>query len=1140
VRSPADPTLTPQSAGPDDREVRVDAAIAEYLRAIRTPDAFDTLAWLSRHPDLSDELVAFLRAEAALGGLGTTFLASPPCDRGTAPTEPAPAGEQATGAPVQPAGDYDLLGEIGRGGMGVVYEARHRGLNRTVALKMVLAGEQASGREIDRFHREAEAAAALDHPNIVPIYEVGERDGRPFFAMKLVGGGSLAERGESFRGKSREIAGLVGTVAQAVHHAHQRGVLHRDLKPSNILLDENGIPYVGDFGLARRLEGATLTTASGTITGTPAYMAPEQVRGERSVSVAADVYGLGGILYNLLTGAPPVQASSTPETLLLVLLEEPAPPRTLRPDVPRDLETICLRCLEKDPARRYSSAEAVAAELDRWARGEPILARPAGRLERAGKWARRNKGWAGAVVVAMLSLVLLAAGSVVAAALFKGERDTARTNEGRAVEAERQTRRMLFDALRSVPGEVRGMRLRGDRGAYFAGMPKLRDTLAKARELGAPPDVAHAIRNEITNMLTAPDVTVEREWDWEALAGTTWTDYDPASDLFVSASADRSRVTVTSTDGGTSQALTGAAIWFCPDGRKVLSVASGPNPEHRVTCWDLEGSPARALWERTEVDNAAFTPDGRWALVSGTSSGTRYTAVLNAGTGQEVRRFASFDVCHWLPAHPTRPWVAVYRDGQPGLRAVDYLTGDEVGQVRPDPPTGNMVSWHPTLPVLAVWDQSFRIHLVDVTTGRDVLPPLEGHVTDGIRMSFDRVGSRLVSWDFDRIVRVWDLATGHQVFHTPVASALAAWFDPGGEVLVSRLAGRTRLQRLRARLGEGLRVVADGPGPDRSRYEGTVCVSPDGRLVVAQQRRWWAAEMTRIGDPVTGAELGRLPSRTVPVGFERPSGALVTQHVSRGFERWPVTSAAGGLVRVGPPEQLVAAGGYGHWAGMSPDGRLLVRPRPNSDRGADIYHLGGPARTVATEPQWDVRFASVSPDGRWVVTGSHSGGGVHVHDTGTGKLVARLHDPDGWGKFSPDGAWVAVGDYRRDGKLARTGTWAHHLTLRGPSCFSPDGRLIAVGEAIGTVRLLECETGREVVRLEVAEPTWLIPVAFSPDGGRLHAVGTDAYGLDLWTWDLRHLRARLKELGADWDWPELPPPTAIEPVTAVEVIAPKP
>jgi WD40 repeat protein len=454
---------------------------------------------------------------------------------------------------------------------------------------------------------------------------------------------------------------------------------------------------------------------------------------------------------------------------------------------------------------------------------------------------------------------------------------------------------------------------------------------------------------------------------------------------------------------------------------------------------------------------------------------------------------------------------------------------------------GVEVAWHPTRPALAISDASFRIHLVDVTTNREVLPPLEGTTTAGIRLRFDRAGSRLVSWDWGGMVRVWDLATGYQVFRTPVRTMYAAWFDRGGDVLVARNAGRTRLQLLRVRLGEGLRVAADQPGQDRSRSDGTVCVSPDGRLLVIRQRKGATEEMTRVGDPVSGAELEALPSRTVPVGFEWPSGVLVTHHDGRGFERWPVAAAAGGRVRIGPPGQLVAAGGFGCWPGMSPDGRVLVRPRPNSNLGAEIFHLGGPARTLDTEPQWDVRFASVSPDGRWVVTGSHSeNGGIRVHDAGTGKLVARLHDSNGSGKFSPDGAWVAITDYRGEGKLVRAGSWADHLTLRGASCFFPDGRLIAVGEGVGVVRLLECENGREVARLEVADPTWLIPGAFSPDGGRLYAIGQDAHALHLWTWDLHHLRARLKELGADWYWPELPPAAPLEPTTAVEVIAPKP
>jgi WD40 repeat protein len=1134
-----DPTAAP-ATGPDidtdDREARVDAAIAEYLRATRDPTSFDAAAWLARHPEVADDLAAFLRAEAAIGGLNTAPPATLSRDPETPTFEPGPAAVRVIGHPSRPEDDYELIREIGRGGMGVVYEARQRSLNRIVALKTVLTGELASGREIDQFRRESEAAAALDHPNIVPIYEVGELGGQPFFAMKLIGGGSLSARGASFAGKFREIAGLVGAVARAVHHAHQRGVLHRDLKPSNILLDESGAPYVGDFGLARRLEGAPTQSVSGTVAGTPAYMAPEQARGERGVSVAADVYGLGGVLYHLLTGSAPFRGDSTPETLLLVLLGDPTAPRVLRPDVPRDLETICLKCLEKEPTRRYPSAAELAAELDRWLRGEPILARPAGRLERAAKWARRNPGWATAAAVVVLSLVVLATGSVVAAALFKEERDTARANENRALDAEHETRRMLFDALRSVPGEVRGMRLRGERGAYFVGMPKLRDVLAKARELGAPPDVAHAVRNEMMNLLTAPDVTVDREWEWPAMAGATWIDYNTVSNRFAHDNADRSRVTVTPLDGGTSRTVPGAQIWFCPDGRKALSIAPNPNPDQRVTCWDLERSPARALWERTGVNCAAFTPDGRFVAVSGPPDGSHDTVLVDTETGHETRRFTSYVLCYCLPIHPSRPWLALQRFPQP-IRVVDYRTGEDVAKVGDG--FGVNVSWHPTRPVLASPDANFRIHLVNVTTDRDVIPPLEGHTTAGVVMRFDRTGDRLVSWDWSGVVRVWDLATGYQTFCTPVASIMGAWFEPGGDVLVARTAGRTTVQVLRIRLGEGLRVAADHPDETRTRFTGAAWSSPDGRLVVAHQQRWSTEEGLRFGDSASGAELARLTDRTVPVGFEQPSGSLVTHQFERGFERWPVQVLTGGRLRVGPPKCLIAAPGYGFHAGLSPDGRVLVLP--GGDKGAWIFHPRDTDRPVQTALQSDVRNASVSPDGRWVVTASHSGdGGVRVHDVGTGKLAARLHDCSGNGEFSPDGTWVGIADYRGAGKLVRVGTWADHLALGGHPKFSPDSRLVAVGEGVGTVRLLECETGREVARLEVADPTGLRPVAFSPDGGRLYAVGSDTRALHLWTWDLRHLRARLKEMGADWDWLDFPPTAPAEPVTAVEVVTPKP
>jgi serine/threonine protein kinase len=286
-------------------------------------------------------------------------------------------------------GDYELIEEIARGGMGVVYRARHKGLKRQVALKMILTGSMATFQERERFLREAELAANLDHPSIVPIYEVGEDENRPFFSMKLVEGSSLAKQAGHFRDDPRAAARLVSTLARALHYAHGRGFLHCDLKPSNVLLDGQGKPYVTDFGLARRTGEDSSLSMTGAILGTPSYMAPEQATGSRArLGPATDVYGLGAILYELLTGRPPFRSPTIMETVVQVLERDPAPPRELRPEVPRDLEGICLKCLEKAPKDRYPSAEALAQELDNYLQGDGIAATGIG--SRLRRWNRRE------------------------------------------------------------------------------------------------------------------------------------------------------------------------------------------------------------------------------------------------------------------------------------------------------------------------------------------------------------------------------------------------------------------------------------------------------------------------------------------------------------------------------------------------------------------------------------------------------------------------------------------------------------------------------------------------------------------------------------------------------------------------------
>jgi TolB-like protein/tRNA A-37 threonylcarbamoyl transferase component Bud32/Tfp pilus assembly protein PilF len=309
-------------------------------------------------------------------------------------------------------GDYELLEEVGRGGQGVVFRARQKSLNRTVALKVVSLGQWTSKAHLKRFRREAEAAASLDHPCIVPIYEVGERDGSCYFSMKFVEGGQLDEVVRRAPMSIREAAELIAKVARTVHYAHQHGILHRDIKPGNILLDQNGEPLLTDFGLARLLDTESTVTRTMEVLGTPSYMAPEQAVGSNSVvSSVTDVYGLGAVLYQLLTGQPPFAGGTTYETIKLLLDTEPKQPRLLNPKIDRDLSTICLKCLEKDSKRRYSSALELAEDLERWLKHEPIQARHTGVFTRGRKWVQRNP--TSALLVACVVALAAAAGWIV-------------------------------------------------------------------------------------------------------------------------------------------------------------------------------------------------------------------------------------------------------------------------------------------------------------------------------------------------------------------------------------------------------------------------------------------------------------------------------------------------------------------------------------------------------------------------------------------------------------------------------------------------------------------------------------------------------------------------------------------------------
>ena len=363
-----------------------DAILAQRPDLVEMLDCLDSLDHLAAPPDACEDAHKRLPATA-----------QPPSELPSTIFEPKPEGRF---------GKYLLEGELGRGGMGVVYKARQSDLGREVALKMILSSHLASSEALGRFQEEARAAAGLTHPNIVTVYEAGQIEGQPYFAMQYIAGSSLSQRIRSGLMDTHDAAKVVLAIAEAVSHLHRHGIIHRDLKPSNILLDEAGTPYVTDFGLVKVLSGDSHRTTSGAIVGTPSYMSPEQAAGRRDLGPATDVYSLGAILYELLTGRPPFREENPLDTLVQVLESEPVPPRKLRPQVPADLQLICLRCLEKSPTERFASAEALAKTLDAFLKGEDTGVSLPGIRYRVRHWSRREPALVSRLVMLAICLVV--------------------------------------------------------------------------------------------------------------------------------------------------------------------------------------------------------------------------------------------------------------------------------------------------------------------------------------------------------------------------------------------------------------------------------------------------------------------------------------------------------------------------------------------------------------------------------------------------------------------------------------------------------------------------------------------------------------------------------------------------------------
>ena len=640
-------------------------------------------------------------------------------------------------------GDYELLEEIAHGGMGIVYKARQQigGGTRLVALKMMRAGGQASPAVVERFLIEARAAATLEHPHIVPIYDVGAVDGQHYFTMQLMPGGSLQQRLADGPLPPLDAARLVQGVAEAVQHAHEHGIIHRDIKPHNILLASGGCepladdgtggshpplagatPKLADFGLVRTRESGLSVT--GEALGTPSYMPPEQARGElRHIGAPSDVYGLGAVLYALVTGRPPFQSADMFQTMRQVCEEEPLPPRQLNPAVPRDLETVCLKCLEKEPARRYASAAELAEELRRFERGEPVQARPVGRVERGWRWCRRNPAVAGLLAAVVLSLT---AGACLSTALAVWATRSAHDAEARAEQASRAE----ATAERKAKDE-KDARERADNFRRQA-----EDNERRARQ--AEDERQARYRVEYTTQITLAE---------QARQG---------GDLF---GARR-------TLDGTRRESRGWEYGYL---------------------YGLLNAPQRTLWGHTAgVSSVAFSPDGlRLASATGQVYRPGDIKVWEVRTGQEVLS---------LKGHASRVESVCFSpdgkvlasgSGDQTIKLWDTRTGHELRTFRGHRNYVSSVCFRPDGKQLASASADGTVKVWDTQTGKE-LRTLEGHQAVVKSVCFSPDGKQLASGGNDRTVRLWDLQTGgHAVLQElPAGWVASVTFSPDGQTLI--------------------------------------------------------------------------------------------------------------------------------------------------------------------------------------------------------------------------------------------------------------------------------------------------------------------------------------------------------------------
>jgi serine/threonine protein kinase/WD40 repeat protein len=967
-------------------------------------------------------------------------------------------------------GDYELLEEIGRGGMGVVYRARQRSLDRAVAIKVMAFGPGASPEFIQRFRAEAVSAASLHHPNIVAIHEVGIQEGQHFFVMDHIEGQSLAEviaNGRLPMADFRLAARWVKTVAEAVHYAHERGILHRDLKPSNILIDAEDQPRLTDFGLAKRFDPTggqsefgnrqSEITVTGQVLGSPNYLPPEQASGQLArVSRRTDVYALGATLYHLLTARPPFQAESLAQTLDLVLHTDPVSPRLLNPSVPRDLETICLKCLEKEPSRRYATAQTLADELGRFLANEPIQARQLGPTGKLWRWCRRKPQVASLAGVAMLTFLFGFAG-------------------------------VLWQWRQAV-----AERRRAESQAYISDINAAQAALKDnnpARVLELLNRHRPSTKSEIRNPKSEMDL---RGFEWRYL----WQQCRTEAEAVIGMVGGGVRSLEISPDGRwlIASSETGAAkLWnlatgeeirlleergvrtfaaFSPDSRLVLFTDQTLESVGAIAVWDLNARRRVApIKDLAPVGPMAFSADGQWLGIGlNVSAQARAVRILDFKTRtkqcEQLTATGCMDAIHGFDwgVVPHRPWV-VFSENDPDRRLVlwdfseerapqHFPAHDEAITALAISPDGQMLATG------AGWSEK-RIKLWTIPSFKPA-GELAGHDAWIAALKFSPDGKTLASSSADQTIRFWNLTTREpiRVFSRLPSVAWRVCFTPDGRKLLSGSSdGCIERWPLEARPAE--EEVGYSSLTDKWDF---VRVAPDGRQFAAIRQGKVFLAYTRGDEP--RSELPALGTNNNCLLFSTDAQVLFAGTETGEVQVWSVGRRA--LLRrvqcrSEPVRELL----------QDRTGRILVVCQVERAFIWPPYHV-----SVWTTENWQqqratyevssIEFAAVvSPDGAWLATGRYGG-------------PVRLRSLSGPPRIS---------------ELAFAGTIQ-------ALAFSADARLLAAATQQGLVKVWELPSGREVQEFRARSQN-VFALAFSPDGRRLVTAGEGDGALRLWdvgTW----------------------------------------